>query len=141
MLHNDNAGYIVASVGKEAGVLPYTCYFAAKSYMDKNPSVIEKFTNAIYKGQLWVANHSDAEVAKSIKSYFPGTDEKLIATVVGNYRGINAFAAAPSLKEADFSRLMDIIQDYKADLIKERPPFTSIVNNSFAEKAAKEISK
>lgn len=141
MLQQDNAGYIVASVGKEAGVIPYTCFFAAKSYIDKNQDVIEKFTRAIYKGQLWVANHKDEEVAAAIKSYFPGTDEKLIAKVVANYRSINAFAENPTLKEQDLSRLMDIIQDYKADLIKERPPFNTIVNNSFGEKAIKDVKK
>lgn len=139
MLKKDNSGYVVASVGKEAGVIPYTCFFSTKSYMDKNPRVLEKFTRAIYKGQLWVQKHSDEEVAKSIKPFFPGTDESILVSVTKNYRGIDAFSSTPILKEENLNRLMDIIQSYKSDLIPQRPAFDKIVNNSFGEKAVKDI--
>lgn len=141
MLEKENAGYIVASVGKSAGVIPYTCFFSTKSYMDKNPDVIEKFTRAIYKGQLWVQKSSDEDVAKAIISFFPGTDEDILINVVKNYRAVNAFASVPTLKEENLSRLMDIIQSYQSDLLPKRPSFTTIVNNSFAEKAIEGISK
>lgn len=139
MLNKDNSGYIVASVGKEAGVIPYTCFFSTKSYMDKNPQTIEKFTRAIYKGQLWVQKHSDEEVAKSIKSFFPGTDESILASTTKNYRSIEAFATTPILKPENLNRLMDIIQSYKSELIPQRPAFDKIVNNTFGEKAMKDI--
>lgn len=141
MLEQENAGKIVASIGNSAGPVAYTCFFATKSFMDKNEGIIEKFTRAIYRGQLWVASHNDNEVAQAIKSFFPGTDEKLIAAVVKNYREIDAFSPTPMLKEEDLARLMDIIQSYDSNLIKERPAFTSIVNNSFGEKAVKDIKK
>lgn len=139
MLRKVNGGYVVASVGSEAGTIPYTCFFSTKSYLDKNPQVIEKFTRAIYKGQLWVQKHSDEEVAKSIKSFFPGIDEDILTSVIKNYRNINAYSSTPTLKEENLNKLMDIIQAYKASLIPERPSFNKIVNNSFGEKAIKEI--
>lgn len=139
LLRKDNTGYIVTSVGAAAGVIPYTCYYATQSYIEKNPDVIEKFTRALYKGQLWVQKNSEADIAKSIKSFFPGTDETLIAQVVKNYKDIEAYAPNLVLKEADMNRLMDIIQSYKADLLSERPPFDNVVNNTFAEKAVKNI--
>ena len=135
MLEKDKSGYIVDSVGKAAGNIAYTCFYSTKSYMEKNPEVIQKFTNAIYKGQLWVTNHSDEEVAKSIQSFFPGSDLAILVNVIKNYRSINAFAEDPTLKEADLSKLMDIIQGYKADLIKERPAFGDVATNEYAENA------
>lgn len=137
MLEKDKNGYIVSSVGKESGSLPYTCYFSTKSYMAKNPDVIKKFTKAIYEGQVWVQKHSDEEVAKSIKSFFPGTDTGILTSVVKNYRSINAFAVTPEIKQENLNRLMDIIQTYKASLITARPPFDKIVNNSFSKEAIK----
>lgn len=134
LLEKDNAGHIVASIGKTAGTIPYTCYFSTKSYMENHKEILEKFTRAIYKGQMWVDKHSDAEVAESIKSFFPGSDSNILEKVVNNYREINAFAHKPNMNEEDLSRLMDIIQSYKADLIPERPPFNIIVNNDFANK-------
>ncbi|KOF57360.1 MULTISPECIES: ABC transporter substrate-binding protein [Clostridium] len=139
LLTQSKSGYIVSSVGAEAGTLPYTCFFSTKSYMTENKDVIQKFTNAIYKGQLWVKNHSDKEVASTIKSFFPGTSESLIENSVKNYRKIGAFAETPALSEKDLTRLMDIIQSYKSSLIKERPSFNTIVNNSFAKEAVQKI--
>ncbi|KHD14999.1 ABC transporter substrate-binding protein [Clostridium butyricum] len=134
-IEKDGSGYILASVGEETGLIPYTCYFSTKSYMDKNPEVIEKFTKAIYEGQQWFFSHSDEEVADSIIDYFPGTDRDTIITVVKNYRSIDALAHSPEIKEEDLNRLMDIIQDYDSSLITTRPQFSKIVDNSYAQKA------
>ncbi|WP_163194579.1 ABC transporter substrate-binding protein [Clostridium thermarum] len=141
MIEQEGHGKVVASIGASAGPIAYTCFYATKSYMDKNPEIIEKFTRAIYNGQLWVASHTDEEVAASIKAFFPGTDEKLIVTVVKNYKEIDAISTEPQLKAEDLTRLMDIIQAYDSKLIPERPAFEEIVDNSFAEKAVKDIKK
>ena len=136
IIEKDGSGYILASVGEEAGVIPYTCYFTTKSYMDKNPEVIKNFTKAIYKGQQWFFSHTDEEIADSIIDYFPGTDRDTIITVVKNYKSIDALAHNPQIKEEDLNRLMDIIQDYDSSLITSRPQFTKIVENSYAVRAA-----
>jgi len=141
MLEKDKSGKIVASVGQSAGVIPYTCFFSSKSYMDSNPEIINKFTRAIYKGQLWVSEKTDAEVAKSIKSFFPGTDEDILISVIKNYREINAFSPTPQLNEDNMTRLMDIIQSYNSELLPDRPPFKTIVTNKYADDAVKEIKK
>jgi NitT/TauT family transport system substrate-binding protein len=135
----EGVGHIVASVGKSSGVIPYTCFYTTKSFMDKNPELIEKFSRAVYKGQLWVAKNKDEDVAKAIKSFFPGTDEELITRVVKNYRDIKAYSENLVMNEEDMTRLMNIIQSYKADLLRERPSFNSIVDNKFAEKAIKDV--
>ena len=49
----EGKGYIVAAVGEEAGEMPYTAYFAKKSFIEKNADMIQRFTNAVYKGQKW----------------------------------------------------------------------------------------
>lgn len=139
MMKKDNSGHIVASVGASAGTMPYTCFFATKSYIEKNPVIIEKLTRAIYKGQKWVSSHSDKEVISSIKSFFPGADETALIESIKNYRNINAFSPDPILKSDDLTRLMDIIQSYKAELIPQRPAFDKIVNNTFAEKVVKDL--
>lgn len=141
MLEQENAGKIVASIGESTGPIAYTCFFATESYINENPEIIQKFTNAIYKSQIWVANHSDAEVANSIKEFFPGTDVKLIETVIKNYREIDAISEIPTLKEEELTKLMDVIQEYDSKLIKSRPDFDVIVNNSFAETAIEKIKK
>ena len=137
MIVKDNAGSVVASIGKSIGTLPYTCFFSTKTYLDKNKDIIEKFTRAIYKGQKWVLKNSDEVVATSIKSFFPGTDISILTETTKNYKEINAFSSTPLIKEEDMARLMDVIQSYQASLIKERPAFKAIVNTEIAKKVIK----
>ena len=128
-------GSVVASIGESAGNLPYTCFYAVKSYIDNNEELLVKFIKAIQKGQDWVMTNDDATVAASIKDFFPGTDEEVIATVVGNYKKIEAYAKTPVVNEEDMNRLMNIIESYDSELLTKRPPFKDIVNNSISEKA------
>ena len=44
--------------------MPYTAYCARKSYMEENPEIIQKFTNAIQKGMDYVNSHTSEEIAK-----------------------------------------------------------------------------
>ncbi|AJD31516.1 MULTISPECIES: ABC transporter substrate-binding protein [Clostridium] len=139
MLEKENAGHIVASIGESAGNIPYTCYFSTKSYMEKNPETIQKFTNAIYKAQKWIDKHTEEEIAKSIISFFPGAKEDILVDVIKNYKKINSFANTPTLKEENLNKLMDIIQSYDKELIPTRPEFNKIVNTKFSKEAEKNI--
>ena len=105
--------------------------------MDKNPKIIENFTKAIYKGQVWFFSHSTEEVADSIMKYFPGTDKETISTVIDNYKNIDAIAHTPEIEEENLSRLMNIISDYDSNLMIQRPEFSKIVDNSYAQKVVK----
>ncbi|MDU4891097.1 MAG: ABC transporter substrate-binding protein [Clostridium sp.] len=134
---NEVNGQIVASVGEGAGNLPYTCFYALDSYIKDNKDLLVKFVRAIQKGQDWVMKSDDATVAKSIKSFFEGTEESTIATVVGNYKKIEAYAKTPVVNEEDMNRLMDIIQAYDKELITKRPPFADIVDTTISTEAIK----
>lgn len=128
-------GYIVASVGKEAGEIPYTAYFAKKSYIKNNSELIQKFTNAIYKGQKWVEEHSMKEVAEVIKDFFPDTDVDLLATVLQSYKDIDAWKTTPVMKEESYNLLQTVMEE--AGELKQKAPFEKVINNSYAEKAIK----
>ena len=127
-------GYILCSIGEESGEIPYTAYFAAGDYLEENPEIIQKFTNAIAKGQRWVAEHTDAEVAEAIASYFPDTDLSVLEAVSARYRGIGAWNETPVMGEEGLERLQDVMEE--AGELKERVEFSQLVDNSFAEKAA-----
>ena len=134
---NQGKGFIVASVGEAAGEIPYTAYFAKKSYIENNEETIQNFTNAIYKGQLWVKEHSSEEIAEVIQSFFPDTDLELLSEVIQNYKNIDAWNETPILKEESFNRLQEVITS--AGELTQKAPYEKIVNNSFAEKAIEEI--
>lgn len=131
LTQNQGKGYIVASVGEAAGEIPYTAYFAKKSYIENNEDTIQKFTNAIYKGQQWVKEHTSKEIAESIQSFFPDTDVELLATVLQNYKDIDAWNDTPVLKEEAFNRLEEVMT--MAGELEEKVPYDKIINNKYAE--------
>ena len=128
-------GYIVASVGKESGEIPYTAYFAKKSYIENNEEIIQDFTNAIYNGQRWVEEHSAEEIAEVIKDFFPDTDKELLVTAIQSYKDIDAWNDTPVLKQESFDKLQEVMS--LAGELKEKAPYEKIVNNKFAEEALK----
>ena len=91
MTEKEGKGYIVASVGEAAGDIPYTAYFAKKSYIEKNEEIIQKFTEAIYEGQKWVKEHTAKEIAEVIQSFFPDTSVEMLESAVQTYKDIEAW--------------------------------------------------
>ena len=123
-------GYIVASVGEEAGDIPYTAYFAKKSYIQNNENIIRDFTEAIYKGQKWVEENSAQDVAKAIQSFFPDTDVSQLATAVQSYKDIDAWNENPILTQESFERLQEVMT--MAGELENKVPYDEIVNNKYA---------
>ncbi len=129
----EGKGYIVASVGAAAGEMPYTAYFTKKSYIAENSDLIQRFTNAVAKGQKWVQEHTPEEIAECVSSFFADTDITLLASAVKSYQDIGAFAATPVMTEEAFNRLQEVIE--KAGELDKRAPFDKLINNTFAKKA------
>lgn len=134
-IQNLGKGYIVASVGKESGEIPYTAYFAKKSYIQKNEQTIQNFTNAIYKGQKWVKEHTSKEIAETIQNFFPGTDLNLLETAIQSYKDIDAWNENPILKENSFNKLQDVMS--LAGELEKKAPYDKIINNKYAEESIK----
>lgn len=135
MTEAQGKGYIVASVGEEAGEIPYTAYFAKKSYIEENPKIIQGFTNAVYKGEVWVKEHTAKEIAGKIQSFFPDTDLDMLTNSIQRYKDIDAWNETPVLKEEAFDKLQTVMQE--AGELETKAPYDVIVNNKFAENAIK----
>lgn len=135
MTEKEGKGYIVASVGEAAGDIPYTAYFAKKSYIEKNEEIIQKFTEAIYEGQKWVKEHTAKEIAEVIQSFFPDTSVEILESAVQTYKDIEAWNETPELKEESFERLQEVMT--QAGELTKKVPFEKIVNNKYAENLEK----
>lgn len=124
--------------GKLAGEIPYTAYFAKKSYIEENSDTIQKFTSAIYKGQVWVKEHSATEIAEAIQDFFPDTDLDLLSNVIQSYIDIDAWNETPVLKEESYNLLQTVMEE--AGELKNRAPYEKVVNNKFAEEAINQLT-
>jgi len=135
MLQQEGKGYIVASVGEAAGDIPYTAYFAKKSYIEDNSDLIQRFTNAVYKGQQWVATHTAAEIAQVVADSFPDTSIDLLVSSVESYQAIDAWNTDPFMSEESFNRLQTVMTE--AGELTKTADYDKVVNNTFAEKVTK----
>ena len=135
MTEEAGKGYVVASVGEASGEIPYTAYFAKKSYIEENNDVIQGFTNAIYKGQQWVKQHSAKEIAEVIQDFFPDTDLDMLTKSIQSYMDIDAWNDTPILKEEAFNRLQTVMKE--AGELDKEAPYNKVINNEFAENSIK----
>lgn len=136
-LEKEGLGHVVASFSKETDKIAYTVFMATESYIKENPDTIQKFTNAIYKGQIWCSTHTAEEIAKAIKLFFPEDNLEIITTAVQRYKEQNSWAPNPLVQKEAIDRLQEImISENKLD---EKAPYEMIINNTFAEKAVKDI--
>ena len=135
MTEEAGKGYVVASVGEASGEIPYTAYFAKKSYIEKNKDIIQGFTNAIYKGQQWVKQHSAKEIAEVIQDFFPDTDLDMLTKSIQSYMDIDAWNDIPVLKEEAFNRLQTVMKE--AGELDKEAPYNKVINNEFAENSIK----
>ena len=131
MLEEEGKGYILASVGEASGEIPYTAYFANKSYLTKNHDLIQEFVSAIAEGQEWVATHTSREVAEVLLPSFPDSNLDTLEKVVERYKSIDAWNETPFMTMDAFERLQDVIQ--QSGELTNRVPFEDLVVNEFSE--------
>lgn len=123
-------GYILASLGEQTGLIPYTNYFCNKSYMKENEDVIQKFTNAIYKGVQYVYTHTAEEIALAIHPYFTSSTVEELTTVMERYLSIRAWAESPVMNKEAYELFLDIMEE--ANELDQRTPYEKIVETKYA---------
>lgn len=130
-------GYIVASVGSNAGEIPYTCFMAKQSYINKNGEKIEGFLRAVTKAIKYTVETDGATIANLLAPYFDGTSKQSLETSVNNYKSIDAWVTDMAMKETSYTRLLDVID--LAGELERRVPFSDVVLTDTAHKVYTEI--
>lgn len=132
-LEKEGTGKVAASLGIESGKVPYTAYSAKKSYIEKHPEVIQKFTNAVQKGLDYVNSHKPEEIAKTIQPQFKETDLDTLTAIVKRYYDQQTWKENTVFQEDSFNLLQDILED--GGVISTRAPYDKVVTTVYAEKA------
>ncbi len=131
-LVRENKGFIVASVGEEAGEIPFTCFSANKSYITKNPQKIENFLKAIQKAYNFIMTADINEVVKSLKPSFSSSSDESIKASIESYKRIDAWCSTPAMTEASYNRLLDML--IGAGELTTRIDMNKVVDNTIANK-------
>lgn len=134
-LELEGKGYVVASLGTDSGYVPYTAYSANKSFMEANPDLIQKFTNAIQMGLEYVNSHSSEEIAKTIQPQFEETPLENITAIVDRYKAQDTWKEDTVFEESSFNLLQNILEE--AGELPKRVPYEDLVTTEFSKEALK----
>lgn len=133
---NQGKGYIVASVGKESGEIPYTSFIALDSFLKENKDKVEKFVRAMYKALDYVKTAPAIEVAGELVKHFKGSELTSTAKSLENYLSVDTWMSDMSLPENMFNTLISVINN--AGESTEGVTYSQVVDNSYASKGYKE---
>ena len=128
-LEENGYGHVVASVGVMSGEVPYTAFYARKSYIEENPEIIEGFTKAIAKAITYTLENDATKVAEDIIDQFPDTDVSELALMIDRYKEYDCWLETPFVSEKLFTNLEDFLIDF--DLLSDYVPYEDLVNNFY----------
>jgi len=131
-------GHVVASVGSAAGDMVVTAYAALPAYVESDPEVIQRFTNAIYKAQLWLSQHSAEEAAEAAAPSFPSLDKIILQKSIERYRSLGVWNCSPLLSRESYERFQSAAKG--AGEIAAAIPYESAVVTSFASQAIETVT-
>ena len=122
-------GYIVSSIGKDSGIVPYTCFSSVKSYFEGNKDKLKKFTTAIKKGLDYINNTETNKIIEYLKPSFQTSKNDEIESVINNYKKIEAWPNKLGFTKDNFNKLIDIVKE-AGELDKDiKIPYDKIVTN------------
>ncbi len=122
-------GYIVSSIGKDSGIVPYTCFSSVKSYFEGNKDKLKKFTTAIKKGLDYINNTETNKIIEYLKPSFQTSKDDEIESVINNYKKIEAWPNKLGFTKDNFNKLIDIVKE-AGELDKDtKIPYDKIVTN------------
>lgn len=124
-LEKEGYGYVLQSIGLLSGEMPYTTFYARKSYIENNKDVIKSFTKAINKGLEFVKNNDEMKIAKSIYKQFPDLSLNDLSTIVKRYKDADSFLDSSYIEEKLLVNLENLLIDN--NLLKDYVPYNDLI--------------
>lgn len=120
---------IVDSIGRLSGEVPYTAFYARKSYLEENEELLRGFTRAIAKGLEFVLNNDSETTANVILPQFPDSALNDIITIIDNYKEYDSWLNNPYISEESFNNLQDMLIDN--NLLEDYVPYSNLIHNLY----------
>lgn len=124
-LEKEGYGYVLQSIGLLSGEMPYTTFYARKSYIENNKEIIKSFTKAINKGLEFVKNNDEMKIAKSIYKQFPDLSLNDLSTIIKRYKDADSFLDSSYIEEKLLINLENLLIDN--NLLKDYVPYNDLI--------------
>ncbi|MGN1379296.1 MAG: ABC transporter substrate-binding protein [Bacilli bacterium] len=126
-LEQEGYGHVVASIGMLSGEMPYTTFYARKSFIEENHDIINGFTKAINKGLKFVKDNDEYTIANIILKQFPDTSLNDLAVIIKRYKDADSYLDNYYISEKLLNNLEDLLIEY--DLINDYVPYEKLILN------------
>ena len=128
-------GQVVASIGQEVGQVDFTSFTTTDSYLEKNPKVVQAWTDAILRAQKYVVDAPPADLAAHIGSYFPGLSQDELVATIERYRTYDLWKKTPTIEPAAIEKLQNMLVDSGLLAADKRVKYEQVVVAQFAAEA------
>lgn len=131
-------GYILSSVGAEAGEMPFTAFMANKSYITNNKETVKNFLKAVVRGYNYLVTADINDIVDALRPSFEGTSDELIKKSIESYISIDAWVSSPVMTEVAYNNLIKVMKN--AGSLTNDVAFSSVVDNSIALEVLKDLA-
>lgn len=132
-------GKAAAALGEEIGELPAVAYLTHEKNLKERPDTIQRFTNAIYKAQLWLKHSDPAEIFNLAAQHFAQEEDKTaVQKGIEKFKTLGIWAENPVIPRENYERFVALFVEARE--IPEPVPYDLAVERAFAEKAVKNIT-
>lgn len=121
-LEADGVGHIVAQCGPLIGPVAFSSLAARREWLDTD--MAKAFMRAYRKARVYMNETPAAEIARAEKSYFPNTDEAVLAKCIESYQKLGCWTPHVEITKPAFEVALDVFEHFGT--LKERYAYEQV---------------
>ncbi len=130
-IEKEGYGCVLSSLGLLTGEVPYTAFYARKSYIEDNEGIIKSFNKALNRALKYVKKTDTKTLAEDIKNQFPDTDSNELDNIIKRYKEADSWWETTYVNKKSYDRLQDIMIYNKS--LDKIVSFEELVINKYNE--------
>ena len=130
-IEKEGYGCVLESLGLLTGEVPYTTFYARKSYIASNKNLIKSFNKALNRALKYTKDNDSKTLANDIKNQFPDTSIDELINIIERYKSADSWWDNTFVNKEAYERLEDIMI-YNGSL-ENKVNFGALVTNKFNE--------
>jgi NitT/TauT family transport system substrate-binding protein len=121
-LEADGVGHVVAQVGPKIGPNAFSSLASTREWLATDQA--KAFMRAYRKTRQYMIDTPAAEIAKAEKSYFPNTDEAVLAKCIETYQQLGCWTPHVEITKPAFEVALDVFEHFGT--LKERYAYEQV---------------
>jgi NitT/TauT family transport system substrate-binding protein len=109
-LEADGVGHVVAQVGPKIGPNAFSSLASTREWLATDQA--KAFMRAYRKTRQYMSDTPAAEIAKAEKSYFPNTDEAVLAKCIETYQQLGCWTPHAEITKPAFEVGLDVFEHF-----------------------------